>query len=107
MSYQFHLRKFGLSCEQGFGLNPQAWGNDTSKVIARCRNGAKGRGGAEVNNNEIPAIFMIRGCGIYQPVTADFLWVGITECETCVRIRGDDQCLLMKVLVENVLDGSG
>ena len=104
---QFYLGQFGGSCEQGFRRDPEAGGDDASEVVALCRDGAKGRGGAEIDDDEVAAILMIGGCGIDQPVAADFFWVGVTDCEPRVRIRGDDLGMLMKILFEHIFDGLG
>src|SRR5262249_7836091 len=97
----------GGAGEQGFRRDSKAGGDNPPEVLALCRNGAKGCSGPEINDNEIPAIFMIRRGGIHQPIAADFLWIGITEGEPCVRIRSYDQGVLMEILTDHVLEGPG
>src|SRR6185436_20422494 len=87
---QFHLAQFGGLGEEGLCRDSQAGSNDASEVVAFSRDGTKGCGGAEIDDDEIAAIFMIGRCGIHQPVAADFFWVGVTEGESRIRVRGDD-----------------
>ena len=104
---KFDLGQFGGSCKQGFCRDSEAGSDDASEVVALCCDGAKGRGGAEIDDDEIASILMMRSCCVHQSVAADFFWVVVTESKSRVRIRGDDHRVVVKILFEHIFDGSG